>query len=61
MPHDLEPRVVKQVVYVAPGPGEEIVDAEHIAADFQQTFTQMRADEARSARHKNALRRWHCV
>src|SRR5258708_11452780 len=60
VPQKLEPRVVKQVLDIAPGPGEEVIHAEQIAANFEQTFAQMRANETCTARHKYAswLRRY---
>ena len=56
VPQNLEPRVVKQVLDIAPGPREEIIHAEQIAAGFEQAFAQVRADETCTARHKYASR-----
>jgi len=44
------------VLDIALGPGEEIIHAEHIAPGFEETLTQVRANETCAARHKYASR-----
>lgn len=61
VPQHLEPRAVEQVLDIAPGSGEEIVDAEYVVAEFEQTFTQMRTDKARAARYQYASRLRRCL
>jgi hypothetical protein len=51
---ELEPRVVMQMIDVAFGAGEEVVDAEHFVALLQQSIAQMRAEEARAAGDQDA-------
>src|ERR1700704_5522489 len=61
VPQNLEPWAVKQALDIAPSPGEKVIHAEQIAADFGQTFAQVRANETRPSRHKHASWRWHYV
>jgi len=61
VPQNFEPWVVKQVLDIAPSPGEKVIHAEQIAADFEQTFAQVRANETCAARHKYASRLQHYV
>ncbi len=52
---ELEARMVVQVLDVALGAGEEIVDAEHLVALLQQPVAQMRAEESGAAGDQDAL------
>jgi hypothetical protein len=46
VPDHLEVLVIQQVLDVAPGAGEEIVDADHDGSARQQALAEMRAEEA---------------
>ena len=52
---ELEAGMIKQVLDVALGACEEVVDAKHFVAMLEQRFAQMRSDEARAASDKDAL------
>jgi hypothetical protein len=47
--HELEPRVVREMIDVALVAGEQVVDAEHLVAAPEQAVDQMRAEKARAA------------
>jgi hypothetical protein len=53
MAHQLEAAVLQERQDVLARAGEEIVDAQHLMALPNQRLAQMRADEARAARHQN--------
>ena len=55
VPHEFEARLAMQVVEVALGPGEQVVDAQHLVPLFEQPVDQVRADEPRPAGHQNTL------
>ena len=55
MPHELEARVVVQVIDVALGAGEEVVDAEHLVALLEQAVAEVRAEEAGAAGDEDSL------
>ena len=59
MADQLEALVIEQVLDVAAGAGEEIVDADDIGALGQQALAQMRAEEAGAAGDQNALFEMH--
>jgi hypothetical protein len=44
--HELERRIVEQVGNVAPAPGPEIVDAQHLVAGADQAVAQVRTQES---------------
>jgi hypothetical protein len=41
-----EPLVIEQMFDIASSPGEEVVDAEDLAASFQQLLAEVRAQKA---------------
>ena len=49
VPQELEVLVVEEVLDVAPGAGEEIVDAKHLVAALEQPFGKVRPEEAGAA------------
>ena len=49
VPHELEAWVRMQVGDIVLGAGEQIVDAQHFVAGFEQTVGEMRTEEARAA------------
>ena len=55
MTHHLVPGVAMQMVDVAFGAGEIIVDTDHLVPLIQQTVGQMRADKAGPASDQNAF------
>ena len=55
----LEALVIEQMLDVVPCAGEEIVDAEHLAAALQQPFGEMRAEKAGSAGNENSSLEMH--
>ena len=55
MAHELETRVVDQVLDVALGAGEEIVEAHDLMAALDQPVAQMRAEKAGAAGDKDPL------
>ncbi len=55
MAQELEARMVVQVIDVALGAGEEIVDAQHLVALRQQPVDQVRAEEACATRDQDAF------
>ena len=55
MAQELEARMIVQVVDVALGAGEEIVDADDLVALRKQPVDQVRAEKPSAARHQNAL------
>jgi hypothetical protein len=59
MTQHLEPSISKQRLDVAMRPREIVVDAENLAFLVEQSSAQVRAQEARAARHKNPL--FHCA
>ena len=59
MPDDLEALVVHQGQDVVLGSGEEVVDAQHVAAFGQQPAAQVRADESGPAGHHQGLGERH--
>jgi hypothetical protein len=57
MAHELEARMIVQVIDVALGAGEQVVDAQHLVPLFEQTINQMRAEKPCSTCHKNPFAR----
>ena len=55
MAQQLEVAVVEQRAEVAAAAGEEIVDAEDLVALLEEHGAEMRAEEARPARHHDPL------
>ena len=55
VPDELEARVVVQVIDVALGAGEEVVDAEHLVALLEQAVAEVGAEEAGAAGHEDPL------
>ena len=55
MADQLEVAVVQQMGHVRPSAGEEIVDADHLAAVAQKALAQVRADETGAPGHEDAL------
>lgn len=53
--HELEARMVVQVVDVALGAGEQVVQAQHFMALFQQLVAQVRTEEAGAAGDENTF------
>ena len=53
--HELEARMAEQVLDIALGAGEQVVDAEHLMALAEQPVAQVRAEEAGAAGHQDAL------
>ena len=54
---ELEPRLRVEVGEIVLGPGEQIVDAQHVVPIGQQPVDQMRAEEAGAAGDQHALAR----
>src|SRR5262245_48318632 len=59
MADELEALSANQVLDVAPGAGEKVVDADHFRALRQQPVAQMRAQKAGAAGHHDALLEVH--
>ena len=55
--HQLEMGVIEERNDVVLGPGEEVVDAQNVAAVIHQSFAQMRADKTGAAGHQNTFTR----
>ena len=53
--HQLEMRVVEQVLDVALGAGEEVVDAQDVMTLCDQTIAQVAAEKAGATGHQNAF------
>ena len=58
---ELEALVVEEVLDVASGAGEEIVDAEHLVAALEQPVGEVRPEEACSAGNQNSSFKVHCA
>ena len=52
---ELEALVIEQMLDIAPGAGEEIVEADDFRALRQQALAQMRAEKTGATGHQNAL------
>jgi hypothetical protein len=59
VPHQFEALVIEQMLDIAARSGEEIVDAENICPEVQQTLTQMRAEKSSAARDEYARFKMH--
>ncbi len=55
MPHQLEARMVEQVLDVALGAGEEVVDAQDVMALLDEPVAQVAAQETGAAGHEHLL------
>jgi hypothetical protein len=55
MPHEFKALVVKQMLDVAPGACEKIIDAKDFMTGVQQPLAQMRPQKAGATGDKNAL------
>src|SRR5690606_2399767 len=53
--HELEPGVPGEVLDVPFGPGEQVVDAEHLVSVGQQAVDQVRSEKARAAGDEDLL------
>src|SRR5262245_25007832 len=49
MAHQLEARIRQQMMYVASGPGVEIINAQNFVATFQQAIAKVRSNKSGSA------------
>ena len=54
MAHELKVRMIQQMGDVVLGAGEEVVQADNVVAVGQQSFTEMRAEEAGTAGDEDA-------
>jgi hypothetical protein len=57
VPQKLEAAVIEQMSDVISTPREKVIEADDFVALQNQTFTEMRADEPRTARHEHL----HCI
>ena len=55
MAHELEARVVVQVIDVALGTGEEVVEADNLMPLLQQAVAEMRAKETGASGNEDAF------
>ena len=55
MAHEFEARMIVQMIDIALGAGEQIVDAQHFMAVGQQAIDQMRAEKSGAAGHQDAF------
>src|SRR6056297_3200843 len=53
--HELEAGMIVQMINIALVAGEEVVETQHLVPLRKQPINQMRADEPRTPRHKNAF------
>src|SRR5882672_9652084 len=50
---ELKARMLQKMVHIAPRPGEEIVDTQHLITAVEQPLTEVRANKSSSARNEN--------
>ena len=59
MPHEFEARMIFELMDIAVGAGEEVVDTQHVRAAFNEPFTEVGPKKSGAAGNKNALLEMH--